>query len=78
MIHRYESLPDLAGIKDYSPVGPGDIVEIPTNSIMLKSMMKNALGREKIAMDTRAQRIGCKVKEVPGKMYLQFRFEVGG
>lgn len=75
MIHSYNSLPDLSGIKDYTPVGAGDIVEIPTNSIMLKSMMRNALSREKIAMDTHAQRIGCKVQEVPGKMYLQFRFE---
>lgn len=75
MIHAYDSLPYLSGIKNYAPVAPGDIVEIPARSIMLKAAMKNALNREKEAMQSHAKRLGCKLQEVPGKMYVQFKFE---
>lgn len=74
MIHRFDSLPDLAGIKDYSHIQKGDTIEIPSNSIMLKSMMKNALGREKTAMDEHARRIGSQVQEFKGKTYVQYKF----
>lgn len=74
MIHPFDKLPHLAGIRDYSGIEQGDMVEIPSNSIMLKAMMKNALGREKMAMEEHAQRIGCTVEEIKGKRNTHFKF----
>lgn len=75
MIHSFETLKELGVIRDYSNINKGDIVEIKTNSIIMKSLMRNALSREKDAMQERAQSIGCRIEEVPGKTYVQFRFK---